>query len=79
MKFVQRELLERRLGHVLLEHLEPCEMNELVPSTDNEAVDILEQIRDILDRETLDDFACVEEIVALLLTKGISTSRHDFG
>jgi len=79
MNTIKQELLERQLGHALLAHLECFEPERLSFDINAEAADILEQIRVILDNEELDDFYCIEEIVSLLISKGIATSRHDFG
>lgn len=79
MNTIEQELLARRLGHVLLEHLECFESERLSLEINSEAADLLEDIRGILDNTTLDDFGCVEEIVSLLNKKGIIISRHDFG
>lgn len=79
MNAIGRELLARRLGDVLLEHLEGLEPERLSMEINSEAADILADIRGILDNTALDDFGCMEEIVSLLNRKGIVTSRHDFG
>jgi len=74
-----RNLLAQELGQILLRNVESLEAEVLASSVNSKATEILEQIVAILDNDTLEDFDCIEEIVTLLLEKGISTYRHDFG
>ncbi len=74
-----KELLAQQLGQLLLENAGNVSTEELASNVSREAAEILEQIVVILDDDGLEDFECIEEIVALLTEKGISTTRHDFG
>ncbi len=53
-----------------------------VKEIDSRAVRVLEEIRTILDDETLDDpecFARIDRIVSVINESDIGTSRHDWG
>jgi hypothetical protein len=50
------------------------------PEDDGELLQMLRQIRRILEEETLDDFECIEEIIQVYVKAGYSVGyRHDFG
>lgn len=75
-----RELIERELGHRMLELLDEQSRAELlVPAAEQRALGIVRAIQSVLDDGGRTDFDCVEEIVRILERAGVSTSRHDFG
>ncbi len=77
---VDRELWEKELGRVALRAIEEIHGGDaLAPAVQTAAAGLLETIRGILDDESLNDFDCVEEIVHVLDSVGITTTRHDFG
>ncbi len=50
------------------------------PEDDEELLQMLRQIRQILENEALDDFECIEEIIQVYAKAGHSIGyRHDFG
>lgn len=75
-----RELLSRQLGQIALAALDGLVATDIQNRlAEQDSVRILQKIQDILNNESLDDFACVEDIVLLFEAYGLSTSRHDFG
>lgn len=77
---VEKELVARELGQLALGILEGIYGSHILePIAENEAVRILQHIQILLNDEGLDDFQCVEEIIATFESSGLSTSRHDFG
>lgn len=77
MTELSRAILARGLGEYILTYLEekPYRAENLV---EQECARVLRQIIDALDDESLDDFCCVDKIVDVIHTAGLSTSRHDF-
>ncbi len=47
--------------------------------TDGLAVRALQEIQDVLDKEELTDFECIDKIVGIFYRYNLNTSRHDFG
>lgn len=76
---IERELWEKALGRAALNAIEDLSPDLLKLEVEEDAVQILEEIRNILDDYKLDDFECIEYIVSVLERWGISTIRHDFG
>lgn len=77
MTELSRAMLARGLGEYLLTHLEehPFREQEVV---ERECAWVLHQIVDTLNDEALDDFSCLEQIVSIVNTAGLRTTRHDF-
>lgn len=80
---IEESLYAQVLGKELLCHLENEESKVLqrISEIDSKAVEILEEIRAILNDDTLDDPDCLEridQIVSLYHKNDISTNRHDW-
>lgn len=77
MTELSRAILARGLGEYLLNYLEekPYREEELV---ERECAWTLRQIVDTMNDDTLDDFECMDKIVDIIHTAGLSTTRHDF-
>ena len=79
---IAESLYAQILGRELLNHLKDEESNVLqrIKELDSKAVQILEEIRAILDDDTIDDPECFERIdrlVSLYNRNDIGTVRHD--
>lgn len=76
---VSEELLAQAIGREALKHMEA---ESLAKRVECDAVGILEEIRQILDDDSLDDPECfyrIEAIVSAFHRHGIPAQRHDFG
>lgn len=76
---ISEALLAQAIGREVIKCIEPEHFNSIVNSG---ALQLLEQIRQILDDDSLTDPECfqkIEAIVAAFQQHGISTTRHDFG
>jgi len=67
------------LGRMFLQYAKMMDQEALAEKIRCGAEKCLLDISEILDREELNDFKCVEEIVVRLEKAGLSTTRHDFG
>lgn len=81
---ISDSLYAQILGWELLNYLREEENNfsRRIEEIDSKALQILEEIRAILDDDTIDDPDCLERIdriVSLYHKNDISTSRHDWG
>lgn len=81
---ITEELYVQYLGWEVLRYLkrEEGKLLSLYREVDSEALRVLEEIRSVLDDDTLDDPDCfkrIEAIVKAFHTHEISTSRHDWG
>lgn len=81
---IAEELYVQSLGWEVLRYLKREEggLLKLYRDVDSEALRVLEEIRGVLDDETLDDPDCferIEAIVKIFYAHNISTSRHDWG
>lgn len=77
---VSEELAARALGRLAIKLLNDVYQSDYFSVvTDGLATKALQEIQDILNKENLTDFECIEEIVLIFERYGISTSRHDFG
>jgi len=73
------QLIAAAIGREVLAHLD---RQSLVKEVQSESVALLEEVRRILDDDSLDDPACfhkIEAIVTAFHCHGIPTARHDFG
>jgi len=70
------------IGHEVLKYLKEAEiLKGLELKTESKALQILEEIRRVLDDNSLDDPECfkkIEAIVNLMEANGIHTTRHDW-
>lgn len=81
---IAEELYVQSLGWEVLRYLkrEEGKLLSLYREADSEALRVLEEIRRVLDDDTLDDPDCfkrIEAIVKAFHAHEISTSRHDWG
>lgn len=76
---VSEELLAQAIGRETLQY---AKREDLMDGVEGEAVKLLEEIRAVLNDESLDDPECfqkIEAIVAAFHRHGVSTWRHDYG
>lgn len=74
-----KELLCKEIGWRTLEAF-PDIGDNLAGAADQTALDTLQKIKAVLEDDSLDDFMCVEAIVLVFESTGISVGyRHDFG
>lgn len=77
------ELLARAVGWEIMTCLKREQVWEkLVQAAEGDAVRILDQIRRVLDDDSLDDPECfekIEKIVQVFYANGLNTGRHDWG
>ncbi len=74
------QLAAQAIGLEIMKYFKET-LKELEPKVESKALQALEEIRCILDDNTLDDSACfhrIEAIVTALEANGIHTSRHDW-
>lgn len=75
-----KELIAQELGKTVMCFLENKEIYTSVSSAaECTAVQILQEIQNVLADPDLTDFYCIEAIIEILAHSGLSTSRHDFG
>jgi len=76
------ELAAQVIGLEVLKYLKDAEiLKGLELKTESKALQILEEIRHILDDNSLDDAECfkrIEAIVKVMEANGIQTTRHDW-
>ncbi len=77
---VNKELSAKALGEFALQMItDYFTSDHFVFITDGMAVRALQEIQDAVNEETLTDFECIEEIIAIFDRYGLNNSRHDFG
>lgn len=81
---IEDELYARSIGWEVMQFLrrEERHLLELRQEIDSDALRVLEQIRCILNDDTIDDPECferIERIIAAFDAHGIRTARHDWG
>jgi len=76
------ELAAQAIGYEVLKYLKETEsFKKLEQKPESKALQVLEEIRCILDDSSLDDPECfhrIESIVNTLEANGIHTTRHDW-
>lgn len=73
------ELIAMAIGQAAMNCMDRQFLVEVVNST---AMEILEEIREVLNDDLLDDPECfykIDAIISALSRRGIEISRHDFG
>lgn len=75
----EHDMLALALGQMFLTYEHMLDRESLTERVKSTAEKCLLEIVEILDREELDDFQCVEEIVTCIEKIGLGTFRHDFG
>lgn len=73
------DMLAESFGWMFLHWVKSLDTALLVKQVRTDTEKCLVDIVAILDREELNDFQCVDEIIHRLEKLGLSTSRHDFG
>lgn len=71
----------RAIGELTLKFWESVKREELVPVMESKALDIIAEIKAVLDNEALNDKECfqrIEDIITILQANGIDTTRHDW-
>lgn len=78
----QDDLLIFSIGQLILDHMKEDELlSAAISAAESEAMKTLDEIRGVLNDDTLDDPTCfkqIELIVDRLSDRGILTIRHDF-
>lgn len=77
-----KPMIERTIGATVMEYMKNYEPQRLLSQLNQDALQLLEQIRGILNDDSLDDSTCYQKIEAIVTTfhrHGIPTARHDFG
>ena len=78
---IPQALYERTVEQLAMTHVRALSADELIPRLNAEALDLLSEIKAILDDQTTEDPACfrrIDEIVRAFWAKGIYTPRHDW-
>ena len=72
-------LFARTMGNEILNLIQTCDLQYLAQQVNSDAVALLEEIRAILDDQTLDDPTCffhIDSIVRTFYAYGLDTCRH---
>lgn len=76
------ELLVHAIGIVILQHMKKDEvLREILAMAETEAMQILDEIRQTLEDDTLEDpeyFRRIKAILRILEKRGIGSLRHDW-
>ncbi len=76
------ELLVHAIGIVILQHMKKDEvLREILAMAETEAMQILDEIRQTLEDDTLEDPECfrrIKAILRILEKRGIGSLRHDW-
>ena len=71
----------RGIRELTLKFWESVKREELVPVMESKALDIIAEIKAVLDNEALNDKECfqrIEDIITIFQANGIDTTRHDW-
>ncbi len=73
-----KELISFEIGKMIIENFENQNLN-FKEIAELKSIQLLQKIKTIIQDDSLTDFECVEKIVCLFETTGISAEiRHDF-
>lgn len=78
---IPQALYEKAVGHQALEYVKTLGGEELLAHVESDALELLSQIKAILDDDAVEDPECFRRIDALVNAfgaKGIYTPRHDW-
>lgn len=78
---IPKALYEKTVEQMVLTYVSGLSVDELVPRLNAEAMDLLSQIKAILDDDTVEDPECfrrIDAIVRAFWAKGVYTPRHDW-
>ena len=77
---IAQALYEKAAVELAVSCMEKLRPDDLIPLIESEAIDLLSQIKTILETDTMEDPECfrrIDEIVCAFWRKGIYTPRHD--
>lgn len=78
---IPQALYEKTVEELVMNYVSALSVEELAPRLNAEAMDLLSEIKAILDDDTAEDPACfrrIDAIVSAFWAKGIYTPRHDW-
>lgn len=78
---IPNALYEKAVGQQVLEYVKTLRADEVPATVESEALELLSQIKAILDDDTAGDPECfrrIDAIVSAFWAKGIYTPRHDW-
>lgn len=78
---IPKALYENTLEQLVTTYVNTLSVDELVPRLNAEAMNLLSEIKAILDDDAVEDPACLHRIDAIVnafWSKGIYTPRHDW-
>lgn len=74
-----KQLCANAIGKYIIMYLDSLAEGEIAALAESQALSLINQIREILDDQTLDDPTCFQRIDAIVdafLASGIPTQRH---
>ena len=78
---IPKALYDKTLEQLIMTYVSTLSVEELAPRLNAEAMDLISEIKAILDDDTVEDPECflrIDEIVSAFWAKGIYTPRHDW-
>ncbi len=78
---IPKALYNKTLEQLVMTYVSTLSIEELAPRLNAEAMNLLSEIKAILDDDAVEDPECfhrIDEIVSAFWAKGIYTSRHDW-
>lgn len=78
----EQAFYERAVGAAILEYVKQISPQNMRQKADSSALQLVKEIRMILDDDSLEDSECFQKIEAIVVafrSQGLTTSRHDFG
>lgn len=78
---IPKALYEKTVEQMVMTYVSGLSVDELAPRLNAEAMDLLSQIKAILDADALEDSDCfrrIDAIVHAFWAKGVYTPRHDW-
>lgn len=78
---IPKALYEKTVEQMVMTYVGTLSVDELAPRLNAGAMNLLSEIKAILDDDTVEDPACfrqIDKIVSAFWAKGIYTPRHDW-
>lgn len=78
---IPKALYDKTLEQLIMTYVSTLSVEELAPRLNTEAMDLLSEIKAILDDDAVEDPTCfrrIDEIVKAFWAKGIYTPKHDW-
>lgn len=78
---IPKALYDKTLEQLVMTYVSTLSIEELAPRLNAEAMNLLSEIKAILDDDAVEDPECfrrIDEIVSAFWAKGIYTPRHDW-